>query len=249
MVTRKTKEQFIQEASLLHNDKYSYEKIVYVDRDTKMIITCSIHGDFLLTPRDHLSDHGGKRGCKKCAIEDRRYKEAHCVDQHLVENNIQIKRIGKYVRSKTKIEWECLNCKYVWGTQPRSIVVMGTGCPKCARGKNENRVGEALQTLGIENKKIRIDLSIGKRLYPDYFLPQFNTIIEYNGQQHYEPVFFGNWSKDEAENKLRDQQYRDNLLMEYCKENNINLLEIDGRKYKGNKLKNFVSDYFAGQLV
>ena len=44
--------------------------------------------------------------------------------------------------------------------------------------------------------------------------------IEYNGIQHYKPVeFFG------GEEKFRKQVERDNNLRQYCKENNIRLLE------------------------
>lgn len=60
---KKTKEQFEIEARLIHKDKYSYEKFIYVDARTKGIITCPLHGEFLQSPDSHLN---AKSGCIEC---------------------------------------------------------------------------------------------------------------------------------------------------------------------------------------
>jgi hypothetical protein len=59
--TSNTKE-FIARAILIHGDKYNYSKVNYVKRNTIVIITCKIHGDFPQTPNDHLQGCG----CVKC---------------------------------------------------------------------------------------------------------------------------------------------------------------------------------------
>ena len=38
----------------------------------------------------------------------------------------------------------------------------------------------------------------GHNLRFDFFLPKQNIFIEYDGQQHFEPVDFGSMSKDQA---------------------------------------------------
>ncbi len=59
----------------------------------------------------------------------------------------------------------------------------------------------------------------------DFYLPEYNLFIEYDGKQHYEPVrFFGN-SKD-AECVFKRTQEHDAIKNRYCEENNINLLRI-----------------------
>src|ERR1035437_2396827 len=58
-----TTHQFIERALLIHGDKYDYSKSTYINRATKIIIGCSIHGDFLQRP----SDHWNKQGCPSCA--------------------------------------------------------------------------------------------------------------------------------------------------------------------------------------
>jgi hypothetical protein len=54
---------FITKAIKIHNDKYDYSKVNYINAKTKIIITCKYHGDFEQTPSNHLSNFN----CQKCA--------------------------------------------------------------------------------------------------------------------------------------------------------------------------------------
>lgn len=47
---------------LVHGDRFDYSKVVYSDMHEKVIIGCSQHGDFEMTPANHLSNHY----CWKC---------------------------------------------------------------------------------------------------------------------------------------------------------------------------------------
>lgn len=58
----KKTDDFIRQASFIHQGKYSYEKSVYVNAHTKIEITCPQHGSFWQTPFNHLHGHG----CPKC---------------------------------------------------------------------------------------------------------------------------------------------------------------------------------------
>ena len=51
-------------------------------------------------------------------------------------------------------------------------------------------------------------------------------LIEFDGEQHYKPVKYGNMNDEEANKILERTQKYDLLKNEYCKENNINLLRI-----------------------
>lgn len=65
MSKRKTREEFIEEARAIHDDKYDYSKVVYINNNTDIIIICSIHKDFPQKPNSHLAGHG----CKECGHE------------------------------------------------------------------------------------------------------------------------------------------------------------------------------------
>ena len=55
----------------------------------------------------------------------------------------------------------------------------------------------------------------------DFYLPEYNMCIEYQGQQHYYPVeIFG------GKKTFEKQQKHDNIKKEYCQKNNITLFEI-----------------------
>lgn len=54
---------FIEFCTSKHNNKYSYEKAEYVSAKSMVIITCSAHGDFQMTPSDHKTGNG----CTACA--------------------------------------------------------------------------------------------------------------------------------------------------------------------------------------
>ena len=58
-----TLDLFIKKARKVHGGKYDYSKVVWVDRDTEVIITCPVHGDFKQKPRNHLIGNG----CMECA--------------------------------------------------------------------------------------------------------------------------------------------------------------------------------------
>lgn len=60
----------------------------------------------------------------------------------------------------------------------------------------------------------------------DFYLPQYNLMIEYDGQQHYEPVNFGGMNEEEMLEKLKIIQQHDAIKTAYCKDNNILLLRI-----------------------
>ena len=57
----KTTEEFISQAKQIHPE-YDYSKVNYVNANTKVIITCPRHGDFLIFPNNFL-----KSGCPKCS--------------------------------------------------------------------------------------------------------------------------------------------------------------------------------------
>lgn len=71
---------FIYKARKIHDNKYDYSKVNYINAKTKVCITCSIHGEFWQTPNHHLNANG----CPKCK-ESKLEKE---VRNFLISNNI-----------------------------------------------------------------------------------------------------------------------------------------------------------------
>lgn len=74
---KKTTEEFVEEATVKHEGKYSYEKVDYKGVDIKVTITCKEHGDFTQTAYSHLQGVG----CRKCA--DAKQSEARANNNSL----------------------------------------------------------------------------------------------------------------------------------------------------------------------
>ena len=62
-IMKYTLEEFLKRARKIHGDKYDYSKTIYENCDKKTTIICKIHGEFLITPNNHLHGHG----CPKCS--------------------------------------------------------------------------------------------------------------------------------------------------------------------------------------
>ena len=58
-----TKEEFVEKMNLLHSFTYNYDKTIYINNSTNIVITCAIHGDFQQLPSNH--SRGTK--CPVCA--------------------------------------------------------------------------------------------------------------------------------------------------------------------------------------
>ena len=65
MPKKLTQEEFVERATKVHNGKYDYSKVVYVNNYTKVCIVCPIHGEFSQTPMNHLAG-GGCNEWQKC---------------------------------------------------------------------------------------------------------------------------------------------------------------------------------------
>lgn len=60
---RSSQEQFIDEASKIHDNFYDYSDVEYSNCDEKVIVKCPIHGQFRVTPDKHLHR---RSGCPSC---------------------------------------------------------------------------------------------------------------------------------------------------------------------------------------
>lgn len=182
-------------------------------------------------------------GCPACANVAQLTNDI--IDQRLVKQNRAIQRIGNVINSKTPIKWECLKCNFDWDATPDHIFNNFVDCPNCTTISSGERIIHSI----LFSKKIQFNhsqrLKQLNKQYPnfivDFYIPSSNLFIEYNGAQHYFPVQFGSMSKEESEEKFVKQVKRDGELQTFAIENKINLVFIDGRKYKGTKLKKYFS--------
>lgn len=91
---------FILKAKSIHGDRYDYSKVDYIHHKIKVIIICTIHGEFYQKPRVHLIG----AGCRQCGS---RHSKS-CIDwleQIARDENIFIQHegnIGEYKIPNTR---------------------------------------------------------------------------------------------------------------------------------------------------
>lgn len=91
------------------------------------------------------------------------------------------------IGSARKLEWYCPNCGNPVGLKSiNKVVSRGIPCKLCGDGvsKPEKIVQSAFRQSGIKYEMQKIFPWSGKKRY-DFYLPDYNCIVEVNGSQHY----------------------------------------------------------------
>lgn len=132
--------------------------------------------------------------------------------------------LSQYETSITKVKCQCKICGSEFEATPQSLL-SGRKCPHCASSSAEIKTKTILDNWHINYEKpYRYDdlRGIGGRpLSYDFYLPDYNLLIECQGGQHDHPVeCFG------GEKQFEIQQEHDKRKREYAKSHNIPLLEI-----------------------
>ena len=120
---------FKEKASKIHNNKYDYSKVDYIDSKTKVIIICPEHMEYQQTPGGHIL----KKGCPKCAgcFMDTAFFIEKANKIH--KNKYDYSKVN-YIDNKTKVTIICNNHKKCEKFKQFSgHHLNGSGCPKCAK--------------------------------------------------------------------------------------------------------------------
>lgn len=161
--------------------------------------------------------------CHYCS----KYKLSH-------EEFISCENINKYVTIlekykgwNTKIKCKCKKCSHEWYVTPNKLM-QGRGCPHCKMSKGELLIEDLLNKYSIkyETQYKFKDCKYKNLLLFDFYLPELNICIEFQGEQHYEPISLLGKTIEERDRKFKNIIIRDKIKRNYCKQNNIRLIEI-----------------------
>lgn len=127
-------ETFITKANKVHNYKYSYNNLVYINNYTKITINCSIHGDFKQTPVMHLKGSG----CNLCGIEQAKDKQTITFSDFVIKANIKFNNKYTYFEEtwKDRISLLKIVCPThgIFHQKPRDHLKSANGCKECNNG-------------------------------------------------------------------------------------------------------------------
>jgi len=219
-------ETIISQFKKTHNNKFNYSLVNYINIDTPVRIICNTCNKvFLQSPYEHRNGSG----CPYCYG---RYKttEDFIKAAKLVHGDKYDYSLTNYVNCFGKVKIICKKHGIFEQTYGDHVLI-GTNCPACAKNKSkgEEKLKELFDKYNIKyNWHYSFeDCKYKKILEFDFYLPDKNILVEYDGIQHFQPVGFGG----NAEVNYSENVIRDGIKNEYCKKKNIKLIRIPYTDY------------------
>lgn len=215
-----TTDEFIKRAKDIHSNKYDYSLTVCKSYKSKVKIICPIHGIFICLAGAHIKGCG----CRKCYLKKKALSKEEFIEKSKkVHGDKYDYSLVEYVKNRVRVKIIC-PIHGVFEQEP-SAHMRGSGCNKCCSSKGEGLIKTFLEEKDIDyiEEYIFNDcLSIKQgKLRFDFFIPSKNIVVEFQGKQHYEPII--RWG---GESRFLVQKKNDEIKRNYCKKNNIQLLEI-----------------------
>lgn len=260
---RLTQEEFVKRATEIHHGKYRYDKVVYRDSHTKVIITCPIHGDFEQFAYHHLNGHG----CWKCGQEEgglkgrisleefiERAKATHTINYDY--SQVELKGLNEPVYII------CPDHGGFW--QLASTHLNGHNCPRCGYKENSRKRTKSLEKFIEDARRVHGDkydysdtvyvnakqkLAIRCKVHNMVFLQKPNAHLNGNGcpicaQSHLEAevlrLLRSQGIRFEVEKAFDWLVYRGNMFLDFFLADYSIAIECQGEQHF------HVSDYYGG---
>lgn len=209
-------------------ESYDYELISteYVNAKTKLEYTCNKHRDKGTQSVRYTNLRYGF-GCKYCG--DERTADAKRLTfeeaKEIYARNDMYLLDQQYINTATPMMYICKKHPEV-GIQYMIVSNAYTQhCPYCNISKGEDKIIKYFTKNNISFKNHKTFDNLlgvgGGKLSYDFYLPEYNLLVEYQGEQHERPVdAFG------GDKQFEIQQEHDKRKREYAKNHGIELLEI-----------------------
>lgn len=225
MSKKKTQEEFEKEVYGKTNGEYVVVD-KYINNRTKIWFYHIPCGHYKHAQPNHVLNN---QACKECGVRNwanTRIKTHNEFVKDLYDVfGDEYTVLSEYTHSKEPIDIRHNVCGHYWITTPNPLL-KGHGCPYCAsrKSKGEKFIEDYLTDMQIAfetQKKYEGLLGLGNgQLSYDFYLPNYNLLIEYQGEFH------DGTANQQTDIELQKQQIHDKLKSDYAKENNIELLEI-----------------------
>lgn len=221
-------DDFIKKSNEKHNNFYSYDKFIYKNSHTKSTITCPIHGDFEMSPTNHLNGCG----CPKCKTEKLKQTFSSNTEEFIKkarkihQDKYDYSKVN-YVNRKTLITIICpIHGEF---QQTPASHLTHRGCPICCQSHLENKIDNILNENNIEFNRQKKFEWLGRQSL-DFYLPKYNIGIECQGIQHFKC--------NEFYKNFEEIIERDTIKNELCSKNGIKLLYYTEHDFSSIKIYN-----------
>lgn len=162
-------ERFLEDAKLVHGNRYEYSQVRYVNALTRVTIICPDHGTFKQRPANHIREVG----CPKCGDESMASKRTRTTQDFLQEakdahgERYDYSKV-EYKASHETVEICCTKHGSFWQSPINHVRGNKAGCPGCAAsGFDQTKPallyyiavttaeGNTLYKIGITNLSIK----------------------------------------------------------------------------------------------
>jgi len=223
---RKTTDWFIEQVKIKLGIDYTVIGN-YITTETPIKMKHLIcNKEYETTPHVILNGHGCPYCFGNIAYTTKTFKEKIF---ELVGNDYTV--LEEYKNSQTRIKIKHEECNKIWNYLPNSFINKNTRCPYCTKTSylGEERIAKWLEENECDYIK-QHEFPDCRNINPlkfDFKLEDINEhgklnkiiLIEYDGIQHYEPIY--------GESKFLAQQRNDKIKNDYCNSHdNIDLYRI-----------------------
>lgn len=198
----------------------------------------------LLLEKDHKNSRGDWYSWFECPFDGNKFLAAH---KHIADGTtyscgcqknktnligqtfgrLTVLEDSKKRDSNRRIIWKCqcsCSAHSIVYVDTTSLLLGRTSSCGCIQSKGEEKVKKLLNELNIEyigqyEFKDCVNPKTGAKLRFDFYLPDYNICIEYDGEQHFKEIFY-------SHGNLSQRKERDQIKNNYCKENGIYLIRI-----------------------
>lgn len=229
MNRRYTHDEYIERVKELHGDKYTVLN-EYITVSDKILVrhnsdNCN-HYEWEVIPSQLLRDKDTT--CPMCANRMKKTTKEFINDLNKFTQN-EYEVLSEYINAKTDVTIKHIPCGNVFNAKPTNLLnTVQDGkiyCPYCNISNGEYIIQKYLSQYDIYNEIHKEFDGLtglgGRNLSYDVYLPNYNLLIEYQGEQHYKHI--EGWITKE---EFQKQQIHDNLKRQFAKDNGYELLEI-----------------------
>lgn len=190
-----------------------------------------------------------KHRCKKCyhkrrsdyktnreyqnLIDEKYGKNVYTLMENLEEENYKTK----------KLNMKHEKCGNIWKIDRLHFLDRSNRCPKCFKIAVNFSKGNLNIQKYFNNRNINFETEYilllnektNRNLVADFYIPSLNLIIEYDGKQHFEPMF-------NDEEKFKKQLERDKIKNNFLKNSNYNWIRISYKNDTYEKIEKILNE-------
>lgn len=220
-----TTEEFIAKLNEKFPGLYLTDKTSYVNYRTPVTIQCALCGHEWKNTPAKLLFYGNR--CKYCFGSGLKTTEMFTRElSQKYPGKFDLSRVD-YKNTDTKVSVQCTAC-LAWLSITPAKLLIGRGCKRCLSSRGEKKVEEWLRAKGLHFlQEHRFPECRDKKPLPfDFYLPELNVAIEYDGIQHFCNDGQGRNGQRWGSHDLQGVKRRDAIKTAFCEQRGVRLIRI-----------------------